>query len=72
MATAIADRPIGYIEGDHLYTLEEIKNRLRLGKAALRTARRRGLLVRRIGRRGYVLGKDVIAYVEASATVEEN
>jgi hypothetical protein len=71
MATAVADRPIGFIEGNHLYTLEEIKTRLRLGKAAMRTARRRGLLVRRIGRRGYVLGKDLIQYVEQAAIVED-
>ncbi len=59
----------GRVSADELYTLPEIKARLGLGVSALRTARRRGLKVRRIGRLGFVLGKDLIAYVEqAGAT----
>ncbi len=69
MVTAVADRP-GLIDAGSLYTLPEIKARLGLGKAALRTARRRGLVVRKIGRKGYVLGKDVMTYIERTATVE--
>jgi hypothetical protein len=54
----------GRISADELYTLEEIQARLGLGTAALRTARRQGLTVRRIGRRGYLLGRDVMKFVE--------
>lgn len=61
---AAATTSTGRISADELYTLEEIKARLGLGLAALRTARRRGLPVRKIGRRGYVLGRDLIAYLE--------
>ena len=55
----------GLIQADCLYTLDEIKQRLRLGQHALRSARRDGLRVRRIGRRGYVLGRELIQYVES-------
>jgi hypothetical protein len=49
---------------DGVYTLDEIRRRLRLGQAALRTARRGGLIVRQIGRCRFVLGKDLISYLE--------
>lgn len=57
----------GQIDEGSLYTLDEIKRRLGLGDWALRTARRRGLVVRRIGTRGYVLGKDMIEFIRQSA-----
>ena len=56
--------PSGEIRSDSVYTLDEIKTRLGLGVAAMRTARRRGLTVRRIGRRAFVLGRDIITYIE--------
>ncbi len=66
---AAATTSVGEVKADSIYTLEEIQARLGLGLAALRTARRHGLKVRRIGRRGYVLGRDVMDYVErAGAT----
>jgi len=55
----------GEIRADAIYTLEEIRQRTGLGHAALRTARRNGLAVKRIGRRGYVLGRDLIQYFES-------
>ena len=61
-ATPRPDAP-GHITGDALYTLDEIRERLRLGDHAMRQARRAGLKVRRIGRRGYVLGSDVIEFI---------
>jgi hypothetical protein len=33
----------------------------------MRQARRRGLKVRRIGRRAYLLGRDVIDYIDSAA-----
>lgn len=50
------------IRADSLYTLEELCERLRLGRKSLRIARRHGLMVGRIGRRCYVLGSDVIEW----------
>jgi len=58
---------VGEVRADSLYTLEELSRRLGLGTAALRTARRSGLVVRRIGRRSYVLGRDLIDYVDRNA-----
>ncbi len=52
----------GEISADGMYTLSEIRVRLGLGTYALREARRRGLPVRKIGRRCYVLGKDLLDY----------
>ncbi len=56
----------GLVTADSLYTLPEIQERLKLGQHAMRQARRAGLRVRRIGRRGYVLGRDVMAFVESA------
>jgi hypothetical protein len=50
-----------------IYPIAELEQRLGLGKAALRKARREGLLVRRIGRRSFVFGDDVIDYFKRSA-----
>jgi hypothetical protein len=56
--------PPGYVQADALYTLQELSRRLQLGVSALRQARRRGLVIHRVGRRGYVLGRDLIAWIE--------
>ena len=52
----------GEISSDGMYTLAEIRARLGLGTYALREARRHGLPVRKIGRRSYVLGKDILDF----------
>jgi hypothetical protein len=65
---ANANKP-GEITRDAAYTLDELNARLGVGKGALRQARRQGLTVRRIGRRSYVLGKDVIDWLERTAKV---
>lgn len=52
----------GEISADGMYTLAEIRARLGLGTYALRKARRHGLPVRKIGRRSYILGKDILAF----------
>lgn len=64
---AVATKKSGEITGDALYTLDELNSRLGLGKSALRTARRQGLSVKRIGRRGYVRGSDLIDWFERAA-----
>jgi len=56
----------GVVTADGIYTLREIRQRLKLGPHALRMARRSGLKVGRIGRRAYVLGRDLIAFIETS------
>lgn len=56
------------IRSDAAYDLATVK-KLGLGTAALRTARRKGLTVRRIGRRSFVLGRDLLAYLDEHAAV---
>jgi hypothetical protein len=56
----------GHVGQDELYSLAEIRRRLGLGAHALRTARRHGLRVLRIGRNDFVLGKDLIQYAVAT------
>ncbi len=58
----------GEISADGMYTLAEIRARLGLGRYALREARRHGLPVRKIGRRSYVLGKDILAFAAGRRT----
>jgi hypothetical protein len=53
----------GTVSPNELYTLEALKGRLGLREAALRSARRAGLKVYYKHGRGFVLGRDWIAYV---------
>jgi len=61
--------PGGVISGDQAYSLSQVKARIGLGTAALRTARRKGLIVRRIGRRSFVMGRDLLQYLDDHATI---
>ena len=45
--------------------LPMLASHLGLGPSALRTARRQGLKVRRIGRKKFVLGRDLVAFLES-------
>ena len=58
------------IDPDRLYLLEGFKPKVGLADSALRAARRAGLTVRYIHRRGYVLGSDWIEYVLKNATTK--
>ena len=58
--------PPGLISPSDLYHLEEAKARLRWNLTAMRTARRNGLKIRYCGGRGYLLGADILAYIEAN------
>jgi hypothetical protein len=58
--------PPGAVVADALYTLPEAAARLGWGAHAVRAARRRGLKVHRCGRRNYVLGSDLLAFVTGS------
>ena len=68
MANVPIERPDapGLVSADCLYTLGEVQRRLKLGQAAMRTARRAGLKVRKIGSRRYVLGRDLLEYVDST------
>ncbi len=55
-------KPPGEITADGMYTIAEIRNRLGLGTYALRKARQNGLPIRKIGRRNYILGKDILEF----------
>lgn len=59
----------GVILADACYSLDQVKSRLGLGTAALRTARRNGLIVRRFGRKSFVLGTDLLDYIRDRAKV---
>ena len=53
----------GVVRLGELYTLRAVKDRLGLKDAALRSARKSGLQVRRFGGRAYILGDDLIAFI---------
>lgn len=53
----------GAIVSDALYRLDEAAARMGWGAHAMRAARRRGLKIHRCGKRGYVSGADLLAFV---------
>lgn len=59
---AITDAP-GIIEAGKLYTVAEARERLRAGPSTWAKLRDRGLTVRKVGSKSYVLGDDVISVV---------
>jgi hypothetical protein len=59
--------PPGLASTSDIYTLEEVKRRLKLGDWALRQARRAGLKTHRIGRRTYIKGADLLAFLDRQA-----
>jgi hypothetical protein len=61
---AVRHRLPGEICSGVLYRADELKGRMGWSDSAFRSARRRGLKVRRDGKRAYILGEDVIAYLK--------
>ena len=59
----------GEIQSGSAYTLRETKARLGWGTVALRRARERGLPVRRLGRRSYILGSDLIDHIRKEGRI---
>jgi hypothetical protein len=57
----------GRISADQVLTLDAVRTELGLGIAAMREARRKGLKVRRIGRRKFVFGADLIDFLRAAS-----
>ncbi len=66
-ATVLQRPALGPIEPHILYPLADLQARSGMGVGALRTARRQGLKVLYTAGRGYVMGRDFIAYIEANA-----
>lgn len=54
---------VGVIDANSIYTVAALKDRLDVGDAWLREARRRGLRVRYSGRRAFVIGADLADYL---------
>ena len=54
---------LGAIQAEATYPLPEFQRLSGLGEAAMRKARRMGLLVTSIGRRRYVRGKDFYEFI---------
>lgn len=55
----------GSVTPDELLSLDEFKRRFRLGDAALRTMRRKGLKLKQVGRSKFVSGREFIRYVDS-------
>jgi DNA-binding FadR family transcriptional regulator len=70
MATTTTTEAPGVINAAECYTLAELMRRFGLTKSGLRQARRDGLVLRRWGKRTYVTGADVLAFLEKCKQVE--
>ena len=57
----------GMIEPDVLYALPEARRRLGWGKKGMQLARQRGLNVSYAGKNGYVVGRDIIEFIQSPA-----
>ena len=64
MSNSRSEAP-GYVRADELYTLDELRARLKLGDSAMRQARRAGLRLLTVGRRRYVSGRQLIEWMES-------
>ena len=53
----------GAILSDALYRLDEAAARMGWGAHAMRAARRRGLKIHRCGKRAYISGADLLAFI---------
>lgn len=58
----------GVISEHETYTLEEFLARMNWGRHAMRQARRGGLEVRYIASRGYVSGREAVAFIAKAPT----
>jgi hypothetical protein len=71
MSVAIAPKQstLAPIAADVVYPLEDFKLRTGLESASIRKMRRHGFVVRRIGRRSFVSGREFIAWAENAPQV---
>lgn len=56
----------GVIRSNCAYTLEACGRLFGIGRPAIRAARQQGLKVKRIGKRRFILGKDLIEFIESA------
>ena len=70
-ATAPVETISAVIRADAAYHISEINKRFGIGEWSLRKMRRNGLPVRRCGRKSWVLGRDLLAYIESQGKVVE-
>ena len=54
----------GMISASEAYTLNEFRRRMGLTQAAMRAMRRKGMKVNRVGKRGFVDGRDAIEWLK--------
>jgi mannose-6-phosphate isomerase-like protein (cupin superfamily) len=66
-----ANQPPGFIVPEALYTIEEVKARLRMGRKAWAQLRHKGLKTIRFGTRDYILGATVIGTLTKIAKERE-
>ena len=64
-----ASQTSGVISILEVYTIQELKVRLRWTDSALRAAKRRGLRLLPCGKRRYVSGKEVIRFLESLSPI---
>ncbi len=57
-----AAQPPGVIEGGTIYTIAEVRSRLRLGDWAWRKLRRSGLPIHKFGKQSFVIGDELIEH----------
>jgi len=62
---AVATESPGVVTADALYRLDEFQARMKMGRHAMRQARRDGLRVLYIGRQAYVRGADALEFFAA-------
>lgn len=58
-------QPAGSVRADELYTIDEVKRRLAMRDTSWRTLLRTGLPLRKIGKRKFVLGRELIDHIAA-------
>lgn len=63
-----AERIPGVVNGQEAYTVKEFRARMDLTQSAFDAMRRRGLPVKRCGKRCFVLGRDLLAFLEGLTT----
>lgn len=56
------------VRSDEAYPLAELR-RMGLGEFTVRQMRHRGLKVRRVGRLHFVLGKDLLGFIESAGEI---
>lgn len=54
----------GFVRSDEALTLRAFKARLEWSDSAVRSARRKGLIVRKCGKQRFVIGRDFLRFLE--------